>query len=594
MYQDILTSLAVSDERLSENIKDLDSSHNTSDIETIEHRAKLIDDTQNLYEKKALEYGGIAGTHEVYRDNLEKMDKNFGESHGKVTLYKDIVRDVSILHSAQLGTNINDLPDSHHKEIAGTIYNNIDSYKASNGRGQSEHKIDEHDKIKIAENCYAQLCGRNAWSIKAKSQLNESLAILERRAKLQRDIENDQVASKLEHEQFKLHQEQIKHEILVSNTISDMFAALEKDKKFFVALNGNIKYEIYNSQFQELVEQALEYQEKQLLPKLKDVISEVENNNIFATTDILAQLKDSKDLEAPYKHFDSSLERHKLETQHQKIIQDKVDAKTAYEMLTAISREHEFFKSLDGNIQYRQANNQYINYSQQAIEHEKHELLPKLKDVVSAVEHNNVFATADILAQLKGSKDLEETYKHFDSSLERHQLETQHKQIRQDKVDAKTTDEMLTAISREHEFFKSIDGKLKYAELYDNSILHAISNAKTIEQDTLITNMHNMVVYVQQHGILNAQDILNQFNSNNSRDALNNLSKTCQQHYMDHHNENIKQLLDDEHVMVGTKKYTCPLKYMKHEMQNNIPIFVDEKQIATTFAKVKAEVKELL
>lgn len=127
-------------------------------------------------------------------------------------------------------------------------------YKASNGRGQSEHNIDEHDRIKIAENCYAKLCGSNAWSIKAKAHLNESRAILERRAKLQSDIESDEVASKLEREQFKLHQEQIKHEILVSNTISDMFAALEKDQKFFVALNGNIKYEIYNSQFQELVE----------------------------------------------------------------------------------------------------------------------------------------------------------------------------------------------------------------------------------------------------------------------------------------------------------------------------------------------------
>ncbi|MCC8419226.1 MAG: hypothetical protein LN590_06860 [Rickettsia endosymbiont of Glossina mortisans submortisans] len=62
---------------------------------------------------------------------------------------------------------------------------------------------------------------------------------------------------------------------------------------------------------------------------------------------------------------------------------------------------------------------------------------------------------------------------------------------------------------------------------------------------------------------------------------------------MDHHNENIKQLLDNEHVMVGTKKYTCSLKYMKYEMQNNIPSFVDEKQISATFSKVKAEVKEL-
>ncbi|BBJ31059.1 hypothetical protein RAS_01680 [Rickettsia asiatica] len=120
MYQDMLTSLAIRDECLSDQIQVLSSSNsnNASGIETIETKTKLIDDAQNLYEKKALAYGGIAGTNAIYRDYLELMVKNFGESQGKVTLYKNIVRDVSILNSAQLGMNINDLPDSHHNEIA--------------------------------------------------------------------------------------------------------------------------------------------------------------------------------------------------------------------------------------------------------------------------------------------------------------------------------------------------------------------------------------------------------------------------------------------------------------------------------------------
>lgn len=478
MYQDILTSLAIRDERLSENIKVLSNSNNTSDIstdtETIEAKTKLIDDTQNLYEKKALEYGGIAGTHEVYRDYL--MMKNYGESHGKVTLYKEIVRDISILHSAQLGMNIHDLPDSYHKEIARDMYNTISEWN-------SRYALDVTDKNKIANSVYEEHCTLKAWQQKSYEQVATSHKVYAERQKRLEQIRLADIERETERKTLVTHTEQIKHEILVAKTVAEIFVALEQDQKFFIAQNGNIKYTTFNYRFVDLAKQALGHQEK--------------------------------------------------------------------------------------------------------------ELLPKLKDVVAAVEQHGVLSTQDILAELKGSKDLEATYEHFDSSLESNQLETQHKQIKQDKVDAKTTDEMLTAISREHEFFKSLDGKLKYPEKYDSSILHAISNAKTVEQDTLITNMHNMVVYAQKHGILNDQDILDQFNSNDSRTALNNISKTCQQHYMDHHNENIKQLLDDEYVMVGTKKYTCPLKYMKHEMQNNIPSFVDEKQIATTFAKVKAEVKEL-
>ncbi|AFC72970.1 hypothetical protein MCC_07730 (plasmid) [Rickettsia rhipicephali str. 3-7-female6-CWPP] len=102
--------------------------------------------------------------------------------------------------------------------------------------------------------------------------------------------------------------------------------------------------------------------------------------------------------------------------------------------------------------------------------------------------------------------------------------------------------------------------------------------------------MHNMIVYAQKHGILKDHEIL--INSSDSHNALKTLSTTCEKHYMEHRGENIKQLLDDEHGMVGAKKYSYSLKYMKHGMQNNIPGFVDEKPVASTFAKVKAEVKE--
>jgi hypothetical protein len=476
MYQDLLTSLAVSDERLSESIKVLNNNNNTSDIETIEHRARLIDNAQNLYEIKALEYSGIAGTNAVYRDYLELMIKNYGEAHEKVKLYKNIVRDVSILHSAQLGMNIHDLPDSHHKEIARDVYSTISEYS-------NRYALDVTYKNKIANSVYEAHCTLKAWEQRSYEQVTTSHKVYAERQKRLEQTRLADIERETERKTLVTHTEQIKHEILAAKTVAEIFVALEQDQKFFIAQNGNIKYTTFNYRFVDLAEQALGHQEK--------------------------------------------------------------------------------------------------------------ELLPKLKDVVAALERNNVFATSDILAQLKDNKDLEATYKHFDSSLERHQLETQHQQIRQDKVDAKTADEMLTAISREHEFFKSLDGKLKYAEQYDSSILSAISNAKTIEQEQLITNMHNMVVYAQKHGILNDHEILNQFNASDSQNVLNTLSKTCAKHYMEHHNENIKQLLYDEHVMVGLKKYTCPLKYMKHEMQNDIPSFVDEKQIATTFAKVKAEVKEL-
>ncbi|HJD66732.1 MAG TPA: toprim domain protein, partial [Rickettsia endosymbiont of Bembidion nr. Transversale] len=291
MYQDMLTSLAIRDDRLSDQVLST-SNNNAADIETIESKTRLIDEAQNLYEKKALEYGGIAGTHAVYRDYLEQISKNFGDSHKKVALYKNIVRDVSMLHSAQLGININDLPDSYHKEIANAIYNNVTSYKVSNGRGRSEHNIDDQDKIKIAEHCYQQLCGGGMWRDKAHMNLSKALAILERRASFKRELESASVAIALEYKKFASHQAEIKHKILGSTTISDVFVALEKDQQFFVASNGNINPNF--DDFQELAQYAIKQKEQQLLPRLKDVVASVEQHGVFSPQEILAELKDSK------------------------------------------------------------------------------------------------------------------------------------------------------------------------------------------------------------------------------------------------------------------------------------------------------------
>ncbi|MCZ6926109.1 MAG: hypothetical protein O7D30_13130, partial [Rickettsia endosymbiont of Ixodes persulcatus] len=46
-----------------------------------------------------------------------------------------------------------------------------------------------------------------------------------------------------------------------------------------------------------------------------------------------------------------------------------------------------------------------------------------------------------------------------------------------------------------------------------------------------------------------------------------------------YHNHNINQLLEDEHINIGSKRYSCPLKYIKNEMKNNVPGFIDEKYI---------------
>ncbi|GAA5253110.1 hypothetical protein [Candidatus Rickettsia kedanie] len=166
--------------------------------------------------------------HEAYRDYLELMIKNYGESQGKVILYKDIVRDVSILHSAQLGMNINDLPDSHHKEIARDVYSTISEYS-------NRYALDAADKDKIANSVYEEHCTLKAWEQRSYAQVATSYTVYQDRQKYLEQRRIADIARESERKTLVAHTEQIKHEILAAKTVAEIFVALEKDQKFFIA-----------------------------------------------------------------------------------------------------------------------------------------------------------------------------------------------------------------------------------------------------------------------------------------------------------------------------------------------------------------------
>ena len=257
------------------------NTNNTADISTdtvtLDAKTKLIDDAQNLYEKKALEYSGIAGTNSVYRDYLELMIKNYGETHSKVTLYKDIVRDVSILHSAQLGMNIHDLPDSHHKEIARDVYSTISEWN-------NRYALDATDKSKIANSVYAEHCMLKAWEQKSYEQVTTSHKVYAERQQRLEQTRLADIERASERKTLIEHTEQIRQDKLDAKTVSEIFVALEKDQKFLVSLNGSIKYTTYNYEFVDLVKQALEYKEQELLPKFKDVVAAVEQHGVLSVS----------------------------------------------------------------------------------------------------------------------------------------------------------------------------------------------------------------------------------------------------------------------------------------------------------------------
>ncbi|MCZ6925876.1 MAG: hypothetical protein O7D30_11770, partial [Rickettsia endosymbiont of Ixodes persulcatus] len=141
----------------------------------------------------------------------------------------------------------------------------------------SRYALDNADKNKIAHAVYEEHCSLKAWEQESYEQATTGYKVYSDYQKRREQTRLADSAREAESKTLISHTEQIKHEILLSKTASEVFVALEKDQKFFVALNGNIKYRTFNYEFQDLAQQALEHKEQELLPKLKDISMAVEH-----------------------------------------------------------------------------------------------------------------------------------------------------------------------------------------------------------------------------------------------------------------------------------------------------------------------------
>ena len=88
--------------------------------------------------------------------------------------------------------------------------------------------------------------------------------------------------------------------------------------------------------------------------------------------------------------------------------------------------------------------------------------------------------------------------------------------------------------------------------------------------------LYNVTAHITKHKISPEQDLLDQIkNSEDNHATIKELNKSVLEYHASIINKNISSLIDNKHVEIGGKTFDCPMKYLKHEIENPAHAYVD-------------------
>ena len=159
------------------------------------------------------------------------------------------------------------------------------------------------------------------------------------------------------------------------------------------------------------------------------------------------------------------------------------------------------------------------------------------------------------------------------------------------KEQAKTIPEILQITASKQEFLSSLHSNIKYPELQSQTLLDSIGKAYQGGQDNIMQGLTSLTTHITEHKIRPEQDLLEQLkNSEDTHATIKELTKSVLEHHASIINKNISSLIDNKHVEIGGKTFDCPMKYLKHEIENPAHAYAD----IATYKKAIPRLQEIM
>ena len=357
----------------------------------------------------------------------------------------------------------------------------------------------------------------------------------------------------------------------------EFLRAALNEQGFLVGLDGNLKYSTFDSKLQTAIAKARNEQKEEVIDRLEKVIDLSINVGISTNDGAIRVLQSTPDIKSAYFSLDKALEVHEIQTNLNNFAAGKLEAKLPEELITIFTEEQKYLAELKDNIKYPgQHSKNLLNQVTEARLGQQDNIISVLRKTVDDSIETGFKDGSTIVEELKNTENLKATYVNLDRELENHRVQTNLNNFTRQKEQAKTVLEILQITAGKQKFLSSLHNTIKYPELQSQTLRDSISNAHKGQQDNIMQELHNVSVHITKHKITPEQDLFGQLkNSEDIHTTVKELTKLAAEHHGSFVNTNINRLIKHERLKMGDVIFDCPMKYLRHEIENPAHAYAD-------------------
>jgi Ti-type conjugative transfer relaxase TraA len=368
---------------------------------------------------------------------------------------------------------------------------------------------------------------------------------------------------------------------------------LSKEQSFLAELKTNLRYrDVHPHSLLDLVHKACVVKDGNIIPLLKNAVVDTIEIGLKDRDIIVCELKSATDLKSTYINLDKTLEAHHVKSTLDKFAAGKLEARLPEELIGIFTKEQQYLAELNDTIKYHdQHSKDLLDRVAEARLEQQNNIISILGKTVEDIIKTGFKDSSTITYELKNAPDLNSAYFNLDSEFENHSVQTTLNNFSIQKAEAKTLPEILQITAGRQEFLSSLHNTIKYPELQSQTLLDSIAKAHHGEQDNVMQELNSLTAHITEHKIRPEQDLLEQLkNSEDTHATMKELTKSVLEHHASIINKNISSLIDNKHVKIGGKTFDCPMKYLKHEIENPAHAYAD----IATYKKAIPRLQEIM
>ena len=369
----------------------------------------------------------------------------------------------------------------------------------------------------------------------------------------------------------------------------EIISVLSKEKSFLAELKGNLQYrDIHEYSLLDRIDKACEIKDGNVIALLQKAVASSVENGLKDKYVIVCELQKATDLKSAYLNLDKELEAHNIKSTLDKFVVAKLEAKSPEELIAIFTAEQRYLAELKDTIKYSDRHSQsLLDRVAEARIGQQDNTGEHLQELVASSIENGFKDKSTIVEELKNASDLKSAYVNLDREFENRLVQTNLNIFSCQKEQAKTLPEILQITVSEQGFLASLHNNIKYQDGHPQSLLDSIEKAHSGQQDKVMQELHNVTTHITEHKIIPEQDLLRQLKTSEDIYAtVKELTKSAVEHYDRFVNTNINRLIKHGHLECEGKAFDCPMKYLRHEIDNPAHAYAD-------IAKFKSSVPRL-